>query len=118
MREVRTLSQGLCSAGELVAEGVQEREVHLIGAMRVRGVNLRLNIGAVVEQNVEDEVALMIVNTDVAGVDRNVVGGDRRIRHNPVLQPKVFGRMAGIVRAAAVSNFWPSLLECTTSPMS
>ena len=84
------IAEILVSRGKLVAEHIQQREIHFIGAMGVRGMNLGLDIRAVVEENVEDEVALMVVRTNVIGVDRNIVG-DRRIGHDPLLQPKIFG---------------------------
>ena len=94
----------LISWGKLVAEHVQQREVYLIGAMCVRGMNLGLNVRAVVVDNVEDEMALMVVGADVASVDRHIVG-DQRVGHDPLLQPKIFGRMAGIEGADSGFEF-------------
>jgi hypothetical protein len=85
--------------------------------MGVGGVNLRLDVGAIVEEDIENEVALMIIGAYVAGVDRNVVG-DRRIGNNPLFQPKVFWRMAGVEGTDAGLEFLAVAAGCTTSLMS
>ena len=62
-------------------------------------------------------MAFMVVRADVAGIHRNVVG-DRRTGYDAFLEPEYLGEWRALKVRTLVSNFWPSLLECTTSPMS
>jgi len=57
---------------EAVAELVQQDEVDVVGAVGVGGVHRRQNIRGVVEQDIEDEVALVLVGADDAGVEWHV----------------------------------------------
>jgi hypothetical protein len=47
--------------GELIAEEVEESEVDFVGAMRIRGMHLRLDLSGIVEQQIEDVMAFMFV---------------------------------------------------------
>jgi hypothetical protein len=58
---------------ELVSVGEEEPEVHLVGAVGVSGVPLRLDVRRVVVQDVEDEVRLVLVGADDAGVAEAVI---------------------------------------------
>ena len=89
---------------ELIAEHVQQCEVRLIGSVCVRRMNVGLNVRAVVVDNVEDEMALMVVGADVASVYRDIVS-DKRVGHDPLLQPKIFGRVTGIEGAYSGFEF-------------
>jgi hypothetical protein len=53
---------------ELVSVKEQQPEVDLVGAVGVGGVPLRLDVGGVVVQDVEDEMRLVLVGADDAGV--------------------------------------------------
>ena len=108
--------QILVARRELIAEEVEDGEVDLIGAVGIGGVNLRLDVGGVVEEQVEDVVALMLIGANDAGIDRDVVG-HQGVGDDALLQTEVLGRMAGIDGSRRVSNFWPSLLEWTMSPI-
>jgi hypothetical protein len=59
---------------ELVSVKEQQPEVDLVGAVGVGGVPLRLDVGGVVVQDVEDEMRLVLVGADDAGVAGHVVG--------------------------------------------
>ena len=59
---------------ELVSVKEQQPEVDLVGAVGVGGVPLRLDVGGVVVQDVEDETRLVLVGADDAGVAGHVVG--------------------------------------------
>ncbi len=83
---------------KLVAEDIKQCEVHLIGAVGIRRMYLRLDVRAIVEQDIKHEMALMLVCANVKGVDGHMVG-IRRIGHDPFLQPPVFRGMASIERA-------------------
>lgn len=66
---------------ELVAKHHQDPEVNLVGSMGVSRMSLRPNLRHVVVEQVEDEMALVLVGTDDFSVDRDVVsdqcvGGD------------------------------------------
>ena len=63
--------------------------------MRIGGMHVRLDLGAVVEQEIEDVVALMLVGADDRGIDGDVVG-HQRVGHDALVQAEVFRRMAGI----------------------
>src|SRR5271165_6761813 len=67
-------------------------------------MNVGLNVRAVVVDNVEDEMALMVVGADVASVYRDIVS-DKRVGHDPLLQPKIFGRVTGIEGAYSGFEF-------------
>ena len=103
--------------GELIAEHVQQRGVQLIGAVRVHGMNIGLNVRAVVVENIEDEMALMVVGADVASIYRDIVG-DERVGHDPFLQPEIFGRMAGSERANSGLEFLAVAAGMHASPIS
>jgi hypothetical protein len=62
------------SRRELLSVVIEQPEVDLIGAVGVGGVLLRLDIGCDVVKDVEDEVRLVLVGADDAGVARDVVG--------------------------------------------
>ena len=49
---------------ELIAEDMQQGKIDLVGAMRIRRMHVRLDLGAVVEQEIEHVVALMLVGAD------------------------------------------------------
>jgi len=51
---------------ELIAKDVEEGEVDLVGAMGISRVHVRLNLGAVVEQEIEHVMALMLAPMIVA----------------------------------------------------
>ena len=67
-------------------------------------MNVGLNVHAVVVDNVEDEMALMVVGADVASVYRDIVS-DKRVGHDPLLQPKIFGRVTDIEGAYSGFEF-------------
>ena len=63
--------------------------------MRIGGVPLRLDVGGVVVQDVEDEVGLVLVGADDAGIAGHMVG-DEGIGAHAFLQTEVFAAMPGI----------------------
>jgi hypothetical protein len=74
---------------KLVSVVEEQQEVDLIGAVRVGGVPLRLDFGRIVVQDVEDEVRLVLMGADDAGVAGDVVG-DQGVRADALLQAEVF----------------------------
>ena len=59
---------------ERVAEHHQDPEVNLVGTVGVGRMSLRPDLRHVVVEQVEDEMALMLVGADDFSVDRDVVG--------------------------------------------
>jgi hypothetical protein len=74
---------------KLVSIAEEQQEVDLIRAVRIGGVPLRLDFGSIVVQDVEDEVRLMLMGADDAGVagdvvsDQGVCAGSLFNIHNP-----------------------------------
>src|SRR6266699_4604462 len=91
-RRAEFLLDGFIARCELIPEDVQQRKIHLVGPGRVRGMHLRMNVRGIVEEQIEDKLALMIVSTDQLGVDRDMVG-NQGIRHHPLVEAKIFWRM-------------------------
>jgi hypothetical protein len=85
--------------------------------VRIGRMNLWLDIGGVIKQDIEHVVAFVLICADDVRIDGDMVG-DERIGDNSLFQPEVFWRMTGIERVNPGSNFWPSLLECRASPIS
>ena len=85
----------LVTRRELIAEEVQQGKVDLVGAVRIGRVHLGLQIRRIVEDEIEDVMALMIVRADEPGIDRNVIE-EQRVGHNAFLEPEVLARVSGI----------------------
>lgn len=84
-----SLVQITIARGKLVTECVQNPKIDLIGAMRIGRVPFRLNVGSIIEQQVEHVMALMLMGSNNLGVDRHVVG-DQGISAHAFLQSKIF----------------------------
>ena len=69
----------------------------MIGAVHIGGVPLRLDFGRIVVQDVEDEVRLMLMGADDAGVARDVVG-DQGVGADALLQTEVFAAVPCVDR--------------------
>ena len=67
-RRAKFLLDGFIARRELIAEEMQQRKIHLVCPVRVRGMHLRVNVRGIVEEQIEDKLALMIVGTDHLGV--------------------------------------------------
>jgi hypothetical protein len=78
--------QILVAGRELVSEQMQKGEVDLIGAVRIRRMNLRLDVSGVVEQDVEHVMAFVLVSADDVGIDRNIVGDDESVGNDSFLK--------------------------------
>jgi len=75
---------------ELISEDMQQRKIHLVCPVSVRGMNLRVNVCGIVEEQIEDKLALMIVGTDHIGVHRDMIG-NQGIGHHTLFEAKYFG---------------------------
>ena len=53
---------------------MQQREVHLVGTMGIGGMRVRLDIGQIVEQHIEDVMAFMLVGANNASTQRHMAG--------------------------------------------
>ena len=79
----------LYSACELVAEQMQQGKIHLVGPVRISGMYLRVNVRGIVEEQIEDKLALMIVGTDHLGVCRDMIG-NQGVGHHSLVEAKIF----------------------------
>ncbi len=82
-RRAKFLLDAFIARRELIAEHMQQRKIHLVGPVRVRGMHLRVNVRGIVEEQIEDKLALMIVGTDQIGVHRDMIG-NQGIGHHPL----------------------------------
>jgi hypothetical protein len=57
--------------------------------VRIRRMNLRLDVSGVVEQDVEHVMAFVVVCADDVGIDRNIVG-DESVGNDSFLKAEVF----------------------------
>ena len=57
--------------------------------MRIRGMNVRLNLGRVVEQNVKNIMAFVFVRPDDTGIDGDMVG-DKGVGDNAFFKTEIF----------------------------
>ena len=95
----------LVSWGKLVAEQVEDGKIYLIGSVRVGGMNFRLNVSRIIEQNIEDGkpkasvafciMALVFVSANNFGIDGNMVG-HQSVGDDSFFESEVFRRMACI----------------------
>lgn len=81
--------QILVTGRELVSEHMKKGEIDLIGTMRIGRMNLRLDVRRVVEQDVEDVVALVLVCADDVGIYRDIVC-DQSVGNDSFLKAEVF----------------------------
>ena len=49
---------------ELIAEHAEDREIDRVGAVRIGGMHVGLDVGGIVEQEIEHIVALMLVGAN------------------------------------------------------
>lgn len=61
---------------KLVAEEMHECKIQAINAVNVSGMDFRLNIGGVIEKNVEDIMAFVFVRPDHTSIDGDMVGDE------------------------------------------
>ena len=59
---------------ELIAEDMQQGKLDLVGAVGIRRMDGRLDVGGVVEQDIEDIVAFMFVGADDLCIDGDMIG--------------------------------------------
>ena len=81
--------------GKLMPKDLQERNVDLVRAVRVGGVDGRCDVRGVIVEQVEDPVTFMIVGTDQLRVDGHIVDDQAR-RHHAFAHPKILGGVAGV----------------------
>src|SRR5579859_356707 len=81
------LLDGFIARRKLVSEEMQQREIDLIGSMSVGGMDLWVNVRGIIEEQIEDKVALMIVGTDQLGVHWDMIG-HQGIGHEPLCEAK------------------------------
>ena len=95
----------LVSWGKLVAEQVEDGKIDLIGSVRVGGMNFRLNVSRIIEQNIEhitgrfvpsdNHMALVFVSANNFGIDGNMVG-HQSVGDDSFFESEVFRRLACI----------------------
>ena len=78
---------------ELITEDMQQSKIHLVCPVSVSGMNLRVNVRGIVEEQIEDKLALMIVGTDHIGVHRDMIG-NQSIGHHTLWVVVHLSRMA------------------------
>ena len=74
---------------KLVSIAEEQQEIDLIRAVGIGGMPLRLDFGSIVVQDVENEVRLMLMGADDAGVAWNIVN-DHGVCADALLQTEVF----------------------------
>jgi hypothetical protein len=94
-RRAKFLLDGFLARCELIPEEMQQRKIDLVGSMGVGGMHLWVNVRGIIEEQIEDKVALMIVGTDQLSVQRDMIG-NQGIGHDPLCEAKVFRRIACI----------------------
>ena len=82
---------------KLISEEVENGKVDLVCSVRVSGMDLGLDVGRIVFENIENIVTLILVCTNNFGINRDVIS-NQRVRYNSFLKSKVFGRVASINR--------------------
>lgn len=80
---------------ELIAECIQDPVVHLVGAVRVGGMQLWADVGGVVVEQIEHVMALVFVSAEDGQVERHVVS-DGGVCADTLVEAEVFGRMASL----------------------
>ena len=80
---------------KLVHEEVKNGKIDLVCAVRIGGMHFRLDVGGIVEQNVENIVTFMLIGANDFGIDGDMVSY-QGVGDNAFFQPEVFGRMTGI----------------------
>ena len=90
---------------ELISEQREDGKINFICSMCISGMHFRLAVGHVVEQNIEHRkpeasvafciMAFRVICTNNFGIDRDMVGY-QGIGNDSLLQPEIFGSMAGI----------------------
>ena len=83
------LLDGFIARRELIAEEMEQRKIHLIGPVGVSGMHLRVNVRGIVEEQIENKLALMIVGTDHLGVHWDMIS-NQGIGHYPFIETKIF----------------------------
>ena len=82
-RRAKFLLNGFIARRKLIPEEMEQRKIHLVGSVRVSGMNLWVNVRGIVEEQIEDKLALMIVGTDQIGVHRDMIS-NQGIGHHPL----------------------------------
>lgn len=85
----------LVAWSELITEQMEDGKIDLVSAVRIGGMNFRLDVGGIVEQNIKYIVTLMLVCANDFRIDRDMIGY-QSIGDNSFLKPEVFGRIARI----------------------
>jgi hypothetical protein len=75
---------------ELITEGIQDRVVHPVGAVRVGVIQLRADVGGVVVEAIEHVMALVFVSAEDVQ-DEGDMGGDGGVGADAVGEAEVSG---------------------------
>ena len=89
-RRAKFLLDAFIARRELIAEEMQQSKIHLVGPVGVSGMHLRVNVRGIVEEQIEDKLAFMIVGTDHIGVHWDMIS-NQGIGHYPFIEAKYFG---------------------------
>src|SRR6266571_1764772 len=73
-RRAKFLLDCFIARRELIPKHMQQSKIHLVCPERVSGMHLRVNVRGIVEEQIEDKLALMIVGTDQISVHRDMIG--------------------------------------------
>ncbi len=65
-RRAKFLLDGFIARRELIPEDMQQRKIHLIGPVRVSGMNLWVDIRGIVEEQIEDKLAPLARGSEYA----------------------------------------------------
>ena len=94
---IHFLVQITVSWGEAVAESVQYPEVDLVGSVRIGREPIRLDVGGVVIQDIENIMTFVLMRADDLGVDGYMIR-HQSIRGHALLQAKIFRGISRVDR--------------------
>lgn len=94
------LGQILVTWGELIAKQVENGKIDLVGAVGIGRMNGGVNVGRIIEKQIEDKVAFMFVGANDSGVDGNMIR-NQGVGNDTFVQTEVLGGMPRIERMAA-----------------
>lgn len=94
-RRAHLLPDVAVTRGELATvEETEEREVHCIDPVGVRGVHFRMDVSHIVREDIVDVAALVLIGADDLGVCRHVVG-DQGNGNDTLPEAEVLRGMSG-----------------------
>lgn len=76
--------------GELITEHIEKSKIDRVSPVCIGGMHFGLDVGRIVEQDIEHIVTLMVVGANDFGIDGDMIG-HQRVGGDALFQPEVFG---------------------------